>query len=143
MKTKSKRFLNLATLCLALLSTTLLTTQPVKAEGRQETTRSIDTSSENAGVHQSLETGGDNPYDYNDARNKGYEKGYEAGKRPGAPKEPDDDDSIHNPYEGYSDGYIAGYYAGWHETHLIESTIDSIVEWVLGVFSYFFGDETV
>ncbi|VHD33555.1 Uncharacterised protein [Streptococcus pyogenes] len=32
MKTKSKRFLNLATLCLALLSTTLLTTQPVKAE---------------------------------------------------------------------------------------------------------------
>ncbi|HEQ2121612.1 TPA: hypothetical protein ACP1MF_001779 [Streptococcus pyogenes] len=32
MKTKSKRFLNLAPLCLALLSTTLLTTQPVKAE---------------------------------------------------------------------------------------------------------------
>ncbi|HEP1407799.1 TPA: hypothetical protein VCA58_000084 [Streptococcus pyogenes] len=32
MKTKSKRFLKLATLCLALLSTTLLTTQPVKAE---------------------------------------------------------------------------------------------------------------
>ncbi|HFK5849382.1 TPA: hypothetical protein ACQNQB_001613, partial [Streptococcus pyogenes] len=31
-KTKSKRFLKLATLCLALLSTTLLTTQPVKAE---------------------------------------------------------------------------------------------------------------
>ncbi|HER2680044.1 TPA: hypothetical protein ACGOLK_000915 [Streptococcus pyogenes] len=32
MKTKSKHFLKLATLCLALLSTTLLTTQPVKAE---------------------------------------------------------------------------------------------------------------
>ncbi|HES6778377.1 TPA: hypothetical protein VO310_000451 [Streptococcus pyogenes] len=31
MKTKSKRFLNLATLCLALLGTTLLMTQPVKA----------------------------------------------------------------------------------------------------------------
>ncbi|VHE09202.1 Uncharacterised protein [Streptococcus pyogenes] len=32
MKTKSKRFLNLATLCLALLGTTLLMEQPVKAE---------------------------------------------------------------------------------------------------------------
>ncbi|HEQ9022617.1 hypothetical protein ACODZZ_00655 [Streptococcus pyogenes] len=32
MKTKSKRFLKLATLCLALLSTILLTIQPVKAE---------------------------------------------------------------------------------------------------------------
>lgn len=34
MKTRSKRFLSLATLCLALplLGTTLLTTQPVKAE---------------------------------------------------------------------------------------------------------------
>ncbi|HGK8122455.1 TPA: hypothetical protein ACJ7B5_001070, partial [Streptococcus pyogenes] len=32
MKTKSKRFLNLATLCLALLGTTLLMTRPVKAE---------------------------------------------------------------------------------------------------------------
>ncbi|HEQ9157568.1 TPA: hypothetical protein VIE79_000661 [Streptococcus pyogenes] len=34
MKTKkSKRFLNLATLCLALLGTTLLMGRPVKAEG--------------------------------------------------------------------------------------------------------------
>ncbi|HER4531690.1 TPA: hypothetical protein VKN04_000084 [Streptococcus pyogenes NGAS751] len=33
MKTRSKRFVNLATLCLALLGTTLLTTQPVKADG--------------------------------------------------------------------------------------------------------------
>ncbi|VHM38841.1 hypothetical protein [Streptococcus pyogenes] len=33
MKTRSKRFLNLATLCLALLGTTLLMAQPVKAEG--------------------------------------------------------------------------------------------------------------
>ncbi|AIG49969.1 hypothetical protein STAB901_01990 [Streptococcus pyogenes STAB901] len=33
MKTKSKRFLNLATLCLALLGTTLLMARPVKAEG--------------------------------------------------------------------------------------------------------------
>ncbi|HFP6020988.1 TPA: hypothetical protein ACHJEL_000846 [Streptococcus pyogenes] len=32
MKTKSKRFLNLATLCLALLGTTLLMGEPVKAE---------------------------------------------------------------------------------------------------------------
>ncbi|HEP4577285.1 TPA: hypothetical protein VCT85_001539, partial [Streptococcus pyogenes] len=32
MKTKSKRFLNLATLCLALLGTTLLMGQPIKAE---------------------------------------------------------------------------------------------------------------
>ncbi|MEY1913124.1 hypothetical protein AB7826_03220 [Streptococcus pyogenes] len=32
MKTKSKRFLNLATLCLALLGTTLLMGRPVKAE---------------------------------------------------------------------------------------------------------------
>ncbi len=32
MKTKSKRFLNLATLCLALLGTTLLMARPVKAE---------------------------------------------------------------------------------------------------------------
>ncbi|HHJ0088361.1 TPA: hypothetical protein ACQD5C_000223 [Streptococcus pyogenes] len=32
MKTKSKRFLNLVTLCLALLGTTLLMGRPVKAE---------------------------------------------------------------------------------------------------------------
>ncbi|MGS7227693.1 hypothetical protein ACEN46_00975 [Streptococcus pyogenes] len=32
MKTKSKRFLNLATLCLALLGTTLLMGRPVNAD---------------------------------------------------------------------------------------------------------------
>ncbi|AND04406.1 hypothetical protein [Streptococcus pyogenes] len=141
MKTKSKRFLNLAALCLALLGTTLLVGRPVKAEARQETVQSIETGSKNEEVSQSSETSGNNLYE--DARKKGYEKGYEAGKRPGAPKEPDDDSSINNPYDGFSDGYIAGYSAGWHETHLVESTIDSIFEWFLGVLSYFFGSETV
>ncbi|HEQ5503775.1 TPA: hypothetical protein VHD08_001800, partial [Streptococcus pyogenes] len=67
MKTKSKRFLNLATLCLALLGTTLLMEQPVKAEVqviRQEQLSDTETS-EN-------ETNDPEMNEYLQEREKGY-----------------------------------------------------------------------
>ncbi|HEP1503703.1 TPA: hypothetical protein VB501_000524 [Streptococcus pyogenes] len=96
MKTRSKRFLKLATLCLALLSATLLMTQPVKAE-----------TSELSGFYKARERGETDGYqsglngddfdlskikvpndiedqfggDYKDA----YEGGYERGRRAADP----------------------------------------------------------
>ncbi|SQG39008.1 hypothetical membrane associated protein [Streptococcus pyogenes] len=117
MKTKSKRFLNLATLCLALLGTTLLTTQPVKAEG-------VDNSSDQAKFQGT-------PYDLG-VRNgyrKGLEDGKVAGKQTGTtPEPPQGSDSPEtNPYtdaaqnsrytRAYKEWYLHGYRAGWHEAH--------------------------
>ncbi|WP_136265103.1 hypothetical protein [Streptococcus pyogenes] len=102
MKTKSKRFVNLATLCLALLGTTLLMEQPVKAYGRQDESALQQTN-------------------YDQEVDRGYREGYLAGSRPDAPKNPKrtleyDPDST-DPHNGYNDGYSSGYSAGWHTTH--------------------------
>ncbi|HER6664767.1 TPA: hypothetical protein VL637_001482 [Streptococcus pyogenes] len=90
MKTRSKRFLNLATLCLALLSTTLLTTQPVKAEVTRSNQTHITTKS------------------YEDSRKQGTDDGYEKGKKAASDETlnardivvPDGFDT-----QGYMDGY--------------------------------------
>ncbi|HEP2341773.1 TPA: hypothetical protein VG339_001294 [Streptococcus pyogenes] len=102
MKTKSKRFVNIATLCLALLGTTLLMEQPVKAYGRQD----------ESALQQT---------DYDQEVDRGYREGYLAGSRPDAPKNPKrtleyDPDST-DPHNGYNDGYGSGYSAGWRTTH--------------------------
>ncbi|ACI60683.1 hypothetical protein JavanS529_0001 [Streptococcus satellite phage Javan529] len=61
MKTKSKRFLNLATLCLALLGTTLLMGHPVKAEAvythpqSSERSASVDGSGEDSNSEESVD----------------------------------------------------------------------------------------
>ncbi|HEP1520574.1 TPA: hypothetical protein VB519_000285 [Streptococcus pyogenes] len=103
MKTRSKRFLNLATLCLALLGTTLLMEQPVKAEA-------IRTDGQTEHISQSTD------------RQKDRDAGYEAGLRDGRrdaqtlsePREPDQDQGDFKSLD-YCDGYFIGYYRGWDE----------------------------
>ncbi|HGD2372682.1 TPA: hypothetical protein ACI3OF_000456 [Streptococcus pyogenes] len=115
MKTKSKRFLNLATLCLALLGTTLLMTQPVKA-------------GESGAAYVSDYEG-----PYYEGRNKGKEDGYSAGNHTGVPDAPGPHTSPFDPYSsdkrssylyrsGYEEGYTQGYYEGWHNAN------DSVTE---------------
>ncbi|HEP1534708.1 hypothetical protein ACEN7M_00700 [Streptococcus pyogenes] len=115
MKTKSKRFLNLATLCLALLGTTLLIEQPVKAEVtivRQEQKRA------NTG-DSTRENSEQDPYikDYDE----GYLDGYQNGQKPEAPESPEKTDKYdpesNDPMNGYNDGYGSGYSAGWRKAH--------------------------
>ncbi|QCK33377.1 hypothetical protein ETT68_01965 [Streptococcus pyogenes] len=116
MKTKkSKRFLNLATLCLALLGTTLLTTQPVKAN------------SDTRESHGRLDQRGEDPYEK--GRRDGYSEGREAGLMKDAQPEPPSDTPKpkNNPYEkkedrqsyqaGHKSMYNHGYFSGWHATH--------------------------
>ncbi|HER7886874.1 TPA: hypothetical protein VMI37_001208 [Streptococcus pyogenes] len=141
MKTRSKRFLNLATLCLALLGTTLLMARPVKASGGSEfSSRSRQATT----------------YNYDEEFRKGKEAGYLAGKRPGAPRDPAEDpkkdpkyDPDSNYNDGYSDGYGNGYSMGWHEVNDRQNSQDSqdsqisshiltfaylALQWVLNLF---------
>ncbi|HHK1867434.1 TPA: hypothetical protein ACQOKL_000652, partial [Streptococcus pyogenes] len=118
MKTKSKRFLNLATLCLALLGTTLLMGQPVKAE---VTKRS-------QGSDQS-EVQEQNPYQ--EGKSKGHRLGLSEGKKKDAPPQPSNTLPDSNPYssnseqnyyyrKGYEEGYTQGYYQGKSESEQSE-----------------------
>ncbi|HHD5572800.1 TPA: hypothetical protein ACNYSJ_000198 [Streptococcus pyogenes] len=111
MKTKSKRFLNLVTLCLALLGTTLLMGRPVKAEEdsdikKEYMKRLMLTDSD-------LEPGG-----YFSKRVQGYLKGYADGQRKDA-REPDSNSYGPNfdAYDGYKDGYDEGYDEGWRKAN--------------------------
>ncbi|HES8648235.1 TPA: hypothetical protein VPD93_000221 [Streptococcus pyogenes] len=127
MKTKSKRFLNLATLCLALLGTTLLMTQPVKAE-IVKSPEAEQTVMQKNGVTET-----DNSYQKE--WDRGYDEGYKKGNERNSPKKPE-----HSPvadgsgYSGYSDGYSTGYGAGWYDGHLVEAIIDGLISW----FNYIF-----
>ncbi|HEP1913410.1 TPA: hypothetical protein VCA84_001104, partial [Streptococcus pyogenes] len=113
MKTKSKRFLNLATLCLALLGTTLLTTQPAEAEvilyRPDWTSRGSDSQAK------------DDPYQR--GREEGHRAGLEAAKKggnstisPGDVPEPYGPDEHKNSLyrSGYTDMYRHGYSEGRH-----------------------------
>ncbi|VGS80555.1 hypothetical membrane associated protein [Streptococcus pyogenes] len=120
MKTKSKRFLNLATLCLALLGTTLLMAHPVKAEFVKQ--------NEGSGKSKVQEQ---SPYVR--GKSEGYQKGLEdgkvAGKKPGTTSEPlqGSDSPGTTPYtnadengrytRAYKEWYLHGYRAGWHGIH--------------------------
>lgn len=85
MKTRSKRFLNLATLCLALLGTTVLMGRPVKAEGSvvsdnsSGSTSSLVDGNERDKIGRQYESG-DLTLPYNKGRYDGYIDGYEDGK---------------------------------------------------------------
>ncbi|HES4376960.1 TPA: hypothetical protein ACIEXI_001352 [Streptococcus pyogenes] len=129
MKTKSKRFLNLATLCLALLGTTLLMEQPVKAEVqviRQEQLSDTETS-EN-------ETNDPEMNEYLQEREKGYGDGYRDGSQPNAPEVSDSelDEKAKKKAQsegygdGYSDGYQLGYSEGWQKHHPIQAFLSFI-----------------
>ncbi|EPB3262679.1 hypothetical protein ACEN5R_04835 [Streptococcus pyogenes] len=104
MKTKSKRFLNLATLCLALLGTTLLMEQPVKA-------------AEISSVRNQSER----VRDYHEDYKEGFEAGQKAGQRVDAPESPVKTDRFNpksqDPNDGYGDGYFNGYCEAWYKSH--------------------------
>ncbi|VHC87161.1 Uncharacterised protein [Streptococcus pyogenes] len=120
MKTKSKHFLNLATLCLALLGTTLLMAQPVKAEEISDSH-----SEEQVTERRQSKTYGEG---YTESYRKGYDEGYNEGFKKDIPQDPENNknvinnknytpDSIRGPYDAYSDGFDSGYAAGWHKAN--------------------------
>ncbi|HHR3331808.1 TPA: hypothetical protein ACS4RZ_001388, partial [Streptococcus pyogenes] len=111
MKTKSKRFLNLATLCLALLGTTLLTTQPVKANS--DTRKS----------HERLDQKGENPYQ--EGKENGYSDGQRDGKKEGSSPEPPQNHNYHNPYTDFSKKYLYKQaYEEWYNHGYYKSRLE-------------------
>ncbi|HER2529956.1 TPA: hypothetical protein ACNZS7_000803 [Streptococcus pyogenes] len=113
MKTKSKRFVNLATLCLALLGTTLLIEQPVKAEGSESHLE------ERVTKQRQFKT-------YDEGYEQGRKAGYEEGRKEGAPENPEENPNVQQngdyhpsdergPSDPYSDGFDLGYSQGWHK----------------------------
>ncbi|VGV18989.1 hypothetical protein [Streptococcus pyogenes] len=144
MKTKSKRFLNLATLCLALLGTTLLMGQPVKAEAvytnpqSGERLTSVGGPSEDSGSEKTQQTSDDDRRD----RNRGYEEGYKRGQE--SDNRDLDRDTIEVPYNvidgvEYKDGYEEGFGVGWHDAHPITSFIEMALQFFTSIFDSWFG----
>ncbi|VGU39921.1 hypothetical protein [Streptococcus pyogenes] len=119
MKTKSKRFVNLAALCLALLGTTLLMGEPVKAEvisKRDYMTRfGLD----------NLEDGSAKYPPNLEARYKGYLEGYKKGlKGDDIPERPaiQVPDGVQSSYgDDYRDGYEEGFGEGQHKRDPLET----------------------
>ncbi|HGM4715108.1 TPA: hypothetical protein ACKPTE_001746 [Streptococcus pyogenes] len=163
MKTKSKRFLNLATLCLALLSITLLTTQPVKAEVISEDPSGLTNYTEeqnNPWGHQNSfgfsseksNNWGESVSSYDKGRVYGYNDGYKRGKEKDAPREfaepiPSpptngdytDSDNIQWYEQGYKDTFKTGYYEGWASNNKVQATLEwlweTITSWFFGITS--------
>ncbi|HEP1350965.1 TPA: hypothetical protein ACQKU1_001025 [Streptococcus pyogenes] len=163
MKTRSKRFLNLATFCLALLSTTLLTTQPVKAEVISEDPSGFTNYTEeqnNPWGHQNSfgfsseksNNWGESVSSYDKGRVDGYNDGYKRGKEKDAPREfaepiPSpptngdytDSDNIQWYEQGYKDTFKTGYYEGWASNNKVQATLEwlweTITSWFFGITS--------
>ncbi|HEQ4500076.1 hypothetical protein [Streptococcus pyogenes] len=163
MKTRSKRFLNLATFCLALLSTTLLTTQPVKAEVISEDPSGLTNYTEeqnNPWGHQNSfgfsseksNNWGESVSSYDKGRVDGYNDGYKRGKEKDAPREfaepiPSpptngdytDSDNIQWYEQGYKDTFKTGYYEGWASNNKVQATLEwlweTITSWFFGITS--------
>ncbi|HEP1422164.1 TPA: hypothetical protein VIB68_000623 [Streptococcus pyogenes] len=143
MKTKSKRFLNLATLCLALLGTTLLTTQPVKAEAirtdgqTEHISQSTDGQSTDGQSTDGQSTDGQSTDGQKD-RDAGYKDGLRDGRRDAQtlsePREPDQDQGDFKSLD-YCDGYFIGYYRGWDEVRYpVQTFLKDIFDWVYDIF---------
>ncbi|HEP1338635.1 TPA: hypothetical protein VB390_000508 [Streptococcus pyogenes] len=144
MKTKSKRFLNLATLCLALLGTTLLMGQPVKAEvPRTEEVQQQPEENEDIKKEYMKRLGvtDSDLKEKEDLNNRvqGYLEGYADGQKPNAPEEPGDYDPDFT--DDYDDGYIEGYSRSWHRTNRpIETALYDIFDWFVEWVGSFFTD---
>ncbi|VGU94383.1 hypothetical protein [Streptococcus pyogenes] len=138
MKTKSKRFLNLATLCLALLGTTLLTTQPAEAEvillpinGRgsnPQVKSQAEENAENITYKEYMAQFGlgelEEPY-YKD-RFRGYLDGYKEGLKGSRSTSPEPKDiplpdGFKGDRVGYTDGYEEGFGKGAHKHRPLEA----------------------
>ncbi|VHC89489.1 hypothetical protein [Streptococcus pyogenes] len=133
MKTKSKRFLNLATLCLALLGTTLLMAHPVKAEVIQK------------GEYMA-QFGKYDPANYPsnlEARYKGYSEGYGKGFNGDDMPErlnmqvPEDVQSSGDS-DDYRDGYEEGYGQGRHEGYPVVAFLEDVLKSVWGFLTGIF-----
>ncbi|HER9427026.1 TPA: hypothetical protein ACQ99M_000149 [Streptococcus pyogenes] len=149
MKTKSKRFLNLATLCLALLGTTLLMGQPVKAEVvtttggvRQQTAENEDTIKKE---YMALFELGDSDSLDEDPRYKGYVDGYRKGF---GGEGRTDRDAIEDPHydalssedSEYRDGYEQGFEKGRHENYPVRAFLEDFLAGLWGFLADIFGD---
>ncbi|VGV19300.1 Uncharacterised protein [Streptococcus pyogenes] len=145
MKTKSKRFLNLATLCLALLGTALLMGRPVKAEMtpiRQEQ-EMVGSGSYDQETREGSSEGQDSDelsgFYGTDAQKQGYKAGYDDAVK-GRPQIPRDEIEIPSNVDesdevDYKDGYGNGYNSGWEKTHPIEVAVMNFFSWVLSLFN--------
>ncbi|HGK7807099.1 TPA: hypothetical protein ACJ66A_000993 [Streptococcus pyogenes] len=138
MKTKSKRFLNLATLCLALLGTTLLTTQPVKAEAIRTDGQTEHISQSTDGQSTDGQSTDGQSTDGQKDRDAGYKDGLRDGRRDAQtlsePREPDQDQGDFKSLD-YCDGYFIGYYRGWDEVRYpVQTFLKDIFDWVYDIF---------
>ncbi|HEP1492995.1 TPA: hypothetical protein ACXFFL_001163 [Streptococcus pyogenes] len=144
MKTKSKRFVNLATLCLALLGTTLLMTRPVKAEvvmtqSPAEGSNSSEKNSEQQDQDK-VQQRGDNKDDWDRGYNDGYKKGEESDTREELDRSAFDSfpQDISDRGE-YLDGYEGGYEAGWRKGHPVEAFLEMAWHFLTYAFTSLFG----
>ncbi|HEW9998924.1 TPA: hypothetical protein VHD11_000192 [Streptococcus pyogenes] len=150
MKTKSKRFLNLATLCLALLGTTLLMAHPVKAEGVPSDPQSVTQDSGQRDSSKDQQEGVEGSYWNNDEelrkrQEEAYQAGWDAGRLAGKDAEqpnveigniPPSKKYDYTYFDGdYRDGYQGGHRQGWDEGHPVQATLI----WLWGLVSELLG----
>ncbi|ESU87614.1 hypothetical protein HMPREF1241_0472 [Streptococcus pyogenes GA03799] len=140
MKTKSKRFLNLATLCLALLGTALLMGRPVKAEVEGQ---SISTEQTEMKRRYMDKTGiGEQELEQKHGKDRfqGYLDGYKKGlEEPNVPKWSD----IEVPdgrEDDYRDGYEQGFVEGRHEAYPVTAFLEDLWGFLTNVFGGWFGE---
>ncbi|HEQ9697593.1 TPA: hypothetical protein ACQN7E_000071 [Streptococcus pyogenes] len=144
MKTRSKRFLKLATLCLALLGTTLLTTQPVKAEitlAKGESTSHQTAQPTSPGkLFLGSESGGNSTYNYDFWHGLGYRDGYEKGEESDSPDISDIDvpDYVSDK-EAYKEGYKKGFEEGRREARPIDAFLEMAWNFLTYAFTSLFG----
>ncbi|HHJ7453243.1 hypothetical membrane associated protein [Streptococcus pyogenes] len=149
MKTKSKRFLNLATLCLALLGTTLLTTQPVKAEATPITqeVQQPDENTEDIKREYMSRYGTDLTEQDAQDRFRGYLDGYNDGLKGSNRSErnniqvPDELKDKGNRDSEYRDGYEGGFEVGRRKNYPVQAFLEEVWDFLTGIFSSWFSGE--
>ncbi|HHD4996921.1 TPA: hypothetical protein ACNYK6_000190 [Streptococcus pyogenes] len=148
MKTKSKRFLNLATLCLALLGTTLLMAHPVKAEvvatteGVQQQTAENEDTDTIKKDYMALFGSSDSGSLDEDSRYRGYVDGYRKGFRG---EDRTDRDDINAPEDielqykdDYKDGYEGGFEEGRRKAYPVTAFLEAVWGFLTGIFHEWF-----
>ncbi|HEP1548691.1 TPA: hypothetical protein VB530_001655 [Streptococcus pyogenes] len=147
MKTKSKRFLNLATLCLALLGTTLLMGRPVKAEGVAiERVQQTDENTEDIKREYMTRHGTDLTEQDEQDRFRGYLDGYNDGLKGSNRSErndiqvPDDLKDKGNRDSDYRDGYEGGFEEGRRKNYPVQAFLEEVWDFLTGLFYNWFGE---
>ncbi|HER1450481.1 hypothetical protein [Streptococcus pyogenes] len=140
MRTKSKRFLKLAPLCLALLGTTLLMGQPVKAEAIPQSVVQTEGNVTQEGSSEDQVLNELSGFDGTEAQKQGYKAGYNDAIE-GRPQTPRDQLEIPKNLDrsdevDYKDGYGNGYNYGWEKNHPIEVAVMNFFNWVLSFFNF-------